>query len=83
MTTRFAALTVFGFVDGFRVEYHDVPTPLVGAAVRSSAGTGFYEWHWAPGGGIALRALRAATLTISAARSEGRTVWYVGSGWSW
>ena len=86
-----AAVTLFGFVDAGRVDDTDdltitdavVSPRLVSSAnaVRSSAREG--EWVVAPGGGIALRALRAATLTISAARAEGRTVWYVGSGWSW
>ncbi len=78
-----AALTVFGFVDGFRVESHEELTLLSPSSLAGSGSPGYYDWHWAPGGGIALRALRAATLTISAARAEGRTTWYVGSGWSW
>jgi outer membrane protein assembly factor BamA len=75
-----AAVTVFGFVDGSRVEHHDESLTL---ASTTSTSAGFYEWNWAPGGGIAIRALRAATLSVSAARFQGRTVWYIGSGWSW
>jgi outer membrane protein assembly factor BamA len=81
-----AAVTLFGFVDGSRVEYHDDANLTTLAATTSASGAvaaGYYEWNWAPGGGIALRALRAATLTVSAARLQGRTVWYIGSGWSW
>lgn len=35
------------------------------------------------GGGIAIRVLRSAQLTITAARGAGVTRWYVASGWSW
>lgn len=41
------------------------------------------SWHTGVGGGVALRVLRAATLTITASGGDGETRWYVGSGWSW
>jgi hypothetical protein len=67
------AVTLMAFVDGGK--------PLF--AERVGGGTPAADWIWAPGGGIAIRALRAATLTITAARANGDTRWYVGSGWSW
>ena len=40
-------------------------------------------WTVGAGGGVAIRVMRAAQLTITAARANDDTRWYVGSGWSW
>ncbi len=40
-------------------------------------------WFFGPGVGVAVRLLRNAVLTVTAARGEGRIRWYVSSGWSW
>ncbi|HPF61056.1 MAG TPA: hypothetical protein PLI93_03260 [Gemmatimonadales bacterium] len=79
------AVTLLAFVDGGKELFKD-DVFLAGAVQprREQATTSsIRDWVWAPGGGLAIRALRAATLTITAARAEGRTRWYVGSGWSW
>jgi hypothetical protein len=64
------ALTVLGFVDG-------------GKPLRSGSHAVSPDWIWSAGGGVALRVLRAATLTVTAARADHDTRWYVSSGWSW
>lgn len=74
------ALTVFAFVDGGRVLRN---TGIFCGIGPCDAFEREDDWHWGGGGGIALRVLRAATLTISAAGGDGETRWYVGSGWSW
>ncbi len=74
------AVTLIGFADGGRALRHDDLTiPCEGVCPRNPA----LDWTWAAGGGVALRVLRAATLTITAARANHDTRWYVGSGWSW
>lgn len=74
------ALTLFAFADGGRRLRH----PDIFCGIGPCDGFEQYDdWHWAPGGGIALRVLRAATLTVSAAHTDGNTRWYVGNGWSW
>ena len=64
------ALTVFGFADGGKPLVSDEPDPD-------------RDWIWAGGGGVAIRVLRAAVLTVSAARAADDTRWYVASQWSW
>lgn len=79
------AVTLVGFLDGGKELFSDDVT-LAGAVhprLEPAGAASIRDWVWAPGGGIAIRALRAATLTITAARAEGTTRWYVGSGWSW
>jgi hypothetical protein len=41
------------------------------------------DWVVGAGGGLAIRLLRQATLTITGAGGDGETRWYVGSGFSW
>lgn len=80
------AVTLFAFVDGAKPLSSDDDLTIVEAVHPSRIATGPVstgDWTWAPGGGIALRVLRAATLTVSAARADGQTRWYVGSGWAW
>ncbi|HRP07961.1 MAG TPA: BamA/TamA family outer membrane protein [Gemmatimonadales bacterium] len=76
------ALTLFAFADGGKVSEFDGVFQGI-PCENYCAAEGRFDWKWAPGGGIALRVLRAATLTVSAARTDDRTTWYVGSGWSW
>lgn len=66
------AVTLLGFVDGGK--------PLAASSHHASA---IADWTWSAGGGVALRVLRAATLTVTAARANDDTRWYVGTGWSW
>ena len=80
------AITLLGFVDGGRA-FQD-PSPLADPAPGSTVPTGklsftFKDWTWGAGGGIGIRVLRAAQLNITAAKANGETRWYVGSGWSW
>lgn len=75
------AITVFGFVDGARVSEEAVVFPVGTAASRPPLPTN--EWIWGPGGGVAIRVLRAAVLNVSVARAEGETRWYISNGWSW
>jgi hypothetical protein len=83
----FGAITAIAFVDGGRTFADTALTSLaltidpVPAAGRLRFTT--KDWQWGAGGGIALRVLRAATLTITASGGDGETRWYVGSGWSW
>lgn len=83
----FGAITAIAFVDGGRTFADTMLTSLaltrdpVPAAGRLRLTTD--DWEWGAGGGIALRVLRAATLTITASGGDGETRWYVGSGWSW
>lgn len=83
------AVTLIGFVDGARLLFgeRDDELSLSGsvpfAGHGRTIGRGLDEWTVSAGGGIALRVLRAATLTVTAARANGDTRWYVGSGWSW
>lgn len=75
------AITVFGFVDGARVSEEAVVFPAGTTASRPPLPTN--EWIWGPGGGVAIRVLRAAVLNVSVARAEGETRWYISNGWSW
>ncbi len=80
------AVTLFAFVDGAKPldGGDDLTTEVLLHPSRIATGpVSTRDWTWSPGGGIALRVLRAATLTVSAARTDGRTRWYVGSGWAW
>ncbi len=74
------AFSVLAFVDGGR-RLRD--PDLFCAIGPCDAWDSYDDWHWGAGGGIAIRALRAATLTITASGGDGETRWYVGSGWSW
>lgn len=74
------AITLFGFVDGARVtEAADFPL----GATTGGLPLPTNEWIWGPGGGLAIRVLRAAVLNVSVARAEGETRWYISNGWSW
>lgn len=81
------AVTLIGFVDGSKLLFGDddfVSTlSRVSPSLGRAAAGRIDDWTLAAGGGIALRVLRAATLTITAARANHDTRWYVGSGWSW
>lgn len=81
------AVTLVGFVDGSKPLFGDDDFPQQASLMSAGTGTGLAgssdEWTWAAGGGIAIRVLRAATLTVTAARANQNTRWYVGSGWSW
>lgn len=82
----FGAITALAFADGGRV-FSDVPPPPdVPAGPRRSPGRlrlTTDDWEIGGGGGIAIRVLRSATITITAARGNGETRWYTGTGWSW
>jgi hypothetical protein len=70
------AVTLLAFVDGarqLRASYITIPEATLPE----------FDWVVGAGGGIAIRLLRQATLTITAARGDGETRWYVGSGFSW
>lgn len=80
------AITLVAFVDAGRV-FSD-PSPLVDPMPGAPLPSGDLEftlkgWTVGAGGGVAIRVLRAAQLTITAARANDDTRWYVGSGWSW
>ncbi len=80
------AVTAIAFVDGGRAFADTAITSLALLADGSRAGRlrlTLDEWQWGAGGGVALRVLRAATLTITASGGDGETRWYVGTGWSW
>lgn len=81
------AITAVVFVDGSRA-YQDKLSPLVDPTpgVRypvSGLNLTAQNWNVGVGGGVAIRVLRSAQLTITAARGAGVTRWYVSSGWSW
>ncbi len=87
----FGALSVLAFVDGGRV-FRD-PTTCPQCANPLPNGTGdtsngaldltLHGWTMGAGGGIAIRLLRNAILTVTAARARHETRWYVTSGWAW
>lgn len=83
----FGAITAIAFVDGGRT-FADTALTSLALTVDPVPPAGRLrftarEWQWGAGGGIALRVLRAATLTITASGGDGETRWHVGSGWSW
>jgi hypothetical protein len=90
-TSRFGALSVLAFVDGGRV-FRD-PTicppcanPLPGGTGDTSSGAldlTLHGWTIGAGGGVAIRLLRNAILTLTGARARQQTRWYVTSGWAW
>lgn len=80
------AFSVLGFVDGGRV-FSDL-SPLVDPDPTQPYQNGdlrltFDDWTWGAGGGFSLRILRAAQLTMTVGRAEGRTRIYVGAGTAW
>lgn len=82
----FGAVSAIAFVDGGRAFADTAITSLALLADAPRAGrlrATLDDWAWGAGGGIALRVLRAATLTITASGGDGETRWYVGTGWSW
>lgn len=74
------AVSLLAFVDGGRALHH--PDTFCGIE-PCDAFEEQDDWRWGAGGGVALRVLRTATLTITASGGDGETRWYVGSGWSW
>jgi hypothetical protein len=74
------AVTVLAFLDGGRALRDPGTFCGIGACDEFERHD---DWHWGAGGGLALRVLRAATLTITASGGDGETRWYIGSGWSW
>ncbi|MEO8479332.1 MAG: BamA/TamA family outer membrane protein [Gemmatimonadota bacterium] len=81
------AVTLIAFADGSKLLFGgddlSFDVSRVATSLQGIAPPSVRDWTWAAGGGIALRVLRAATLTITAARANHDTRWYVGSGWSW
>ncbi len=80
------ALTLLAFVDGGKdlwAEGDLVPLESPIAARAEAAWDTTEHWRWSGGGGVALRVLRAATLTVTASRGDGEMRWYVSSGWAW
>lgn len=80
------AVTLLGFVDAGRV-FRD-PSPLVDPVPGSTIDDGdlrltLERWTVGVGGGVAVRLLRNAQLSLTAARANGDTRWYVASGWAW
>lgn len=80
------ALTLVGFVDGGRV-FEDL-SPLVDPDPTQSYSNGdlrltLDDWTWGAGGGFSVRLLRAAQLTMTVGRAEGKTRIYVGAGTAW
>ncbi len=76
------AVTLMAFVDGGKISQFDGVFQGIPCATTCPPSDRF-DWIWAPGGGVAIRVLRAAVLNVTAARADGRTRWYVSSGWSW
>jgi hypothetical protein len=85
------ALSLLAFVDGGRA-FQDVVTFPPVCATCSATGVlrsggdlrlTLDDWSVSGGGGVAVRILRNAIVTVTAARGEKRTRWYVSSGWSW
>ena len=86
------AVSLLAFVDGGRA-FRDTrppgscdegcvglpPAPLAGGDLKVTL-TG---WTVSGGGGVGVRILRNAIVTVTAARGEGRMRWYVSSGWRW
>ena len=83
----FGAITAIAFVAGGRTFADTAMNALIltDGTIPPAGRLRFTteDWQWGAGGGIALRVLRAATLTITASGGDGETRWYVGSGWSW
>jgi hypothetical protein len=80
------AFSVLGFIDGGRV-FSD-PSPLADPDPSQPYHNGdlrltLDDWTWGAGGGFSLRILRAAQLTMTVGRAEGRTRIYVGAGTAW
>lgn len=80
------AFSLLGFVDGGRV-FVD-PSPLADPDPTQPYRNGdlrftLDDWTWGVGGGFSLRILRAAQLTMTVGRAEGRTRIYVGAGTAW
>ena len=85
------AVSLLGFVDAGR-PFHDVeiiPPLCPGCTTSSRSWSGgklrltLNGWTVSGGGGVGVRVLRNAIMTVTAARGEGRMRWYVSSGWSW
>lgn len=80
------AFSVLGFIDGGRV-FSDL-SPLADPDPSQPYNNGdlrltLDDWTWGVGGGFSLRILRAAQLTMTVGRAEGRTRIYVGAGTAW
>lgn len=90
------AVSLLGFVDGGR-SFQDHPfygvlvcsdcvTPPAPEVLGYSGGKlrlTANDWTMSGGAGVGVRILRNAIVTVTAARGEGKTRWYVSSGWSW
>ena len=85
------AVSVLAFVDGGRpfADREIIPPlcPLCTPGGQSYLGGDLRltldGWTVSGGGGVAVRVLRNAIVTVTAARGEGRTRWYLTTGWSW
>jgi len=79
------AVSLLAFVDAGRAEAEE-EDPLTITCVACAAG-GLRQvtdkWIVGAGGGVGVRILRAAQLSITGAKANGETRWYVASGWSW
>ncbi len=73
------AVTLLAFADGGK----PLDPPLGSCPINDPDCDPTPGWNWGMGGGLAIRVLRAATLTITASGGDGETRWYVGSGWAW
>jgi hypothetical protein len=74
------AISLLAFVDGGRTLHHRGIFCGIGPCDGFDSRD---DWRWGAGGGVALRVLRSATLTITGSGGDGETRWYIGSGWSW
>ena len=85
------AVSLLAFVDGGRTfsDVEIIPPLCPGCTTTSRDWSGgalrltLDGWTVSGGGGVGVRLLRNAIVTVTAARGEGKTRWYVSSGWSW
>jgi hypothetical protein len=81
-----AMVSIFVFADGGRSFRDSLGCDRCLSPVNRPANTfelTFDGWTVGAGGGVAVRVLRNAQLTLSAARADHATRWYLSSGWSW
>jgi len=79
------AVALLGFVDAGRLTLEE-EAPLTIACVACVAAGPAPEggrWIVGAGAGVGIRVLRAAQLSITGAKANGETRWYVAMGWGW
>jgi hypothetical protein len=89
--SRFSAVSLLAFLDAGRIfrdptvcPQCDNPLPNgTGDTSRGELDLTLHGWTVGLGGGAAVRVLRNAILTFTAARARHRTRIYVSSGWAW